>query len=211
MTDSSDIARWAEVLRDVSAAGLFHSEIFYDRERYSRLQSLAEEMMAAAIGITTEDFTPLQKELFDHPGPLIGADAAIFDDRDRILLIRRSDNGLWAMPGGAAEVGERPADAAVREALEESGVASRPVGLVGIYDNHLWGSNSSNHVYMLMFICEPTGGMALETEPSHSLEITERAWFALEDLPEDLDPRHRGRIPHAFEFREGIRPTYFDV
>ncbi len=211
MTDSSDIARWAEVLRDVSAAGLFHSEIFYDRERYSRLRSLAEEMSAAAIGITTEDLTPLQKELFDHPGPFVGADAAIFDDRDRILLIRRIDNGLWAMPGGAAEVGERPSEAAVREALEESGVASRAIGLVGIYDNQLWGSNSSNHVYMMLFICEPTDGTEFKGQPSHAIEISERAWFSFEDLPDDLDPRHGGRIPHAFNFRKGGSQTYFDA
>ena len=43
LTDSSDIARWAERLRDVSAAGLFHSKIFYDRERYSQMQALAQD------------------------------------------------------------------------------------------------------------------------------------------------------------------------
>jgi ADP-ribose pyrophosphatase YjhB (NUDIX family) len=210
MTDSSDIAKWAEVLRDITAEGLRYSEVFYDRDRYSRLQSLAQEMMTAAIGTTTGELTPLQKELFDHPGPFVGADAAIFDDRDRILLIRRSDNGLWALPGGASQVGERPSDTAVREALEESGIASRPVGLIGIYDSYLWGSTSPNNVYMISVLCEPTAGTDIEELPSHAIEVSERAWFSFEDLPGDLDPRHDGRIQHAFEFRNGGMPAYFD-
>ena len=210
LTDSSDIARWAERLRDVSATGLFHSEIFYDRERYSQMQALAQEMTAAAIGAAVDDFTPIQNELFDHPGPFVGADAAIFDDRDRILLIRRSDNGLWAMPGGASETGEPPAETAVREALEETGVGCRPISLIGIYDNRLWGSTTLNHVYMIVFLCELKSGGDLKSLPSHALEVSERAWFTFEELPDDLDPRHNGRIQHAFEFRKGRMPAYFD-
>jgi 8-oxo-dGTP pyrophosphatase MutT (NUDIX family) len=39
-----------------------------------------------------------------------------------VLLIRRTDNGNWALPGGAIEMTESVADAAVRETLEETGI-----------------------------------------------------------------------------------------
>jgi ADP-ribose pyrophosphatase YjhB (NUDIX family) len=59
--------------------------------------------------------------------------AAVRDDAGRILLIHKIDNDFWALPGGAMEVGESVADAAIREVQEETGVLVELTGLVGIY------------------------------------------------------------------------------
>ncbi len=59
--------------------------------------------------------------------------AAVRDDRGRLLLIHKVDNDFWALPGGAVELGESVADAAVREVEEETGVTVELTGLVGIY------------------------------------------------------------------------------
>ena len=59
--------------------------------------------------------------------------AAVRDDTGRILLIHKIDNDYWALPGGAMEIGESVADAAVRETHEETGVLIEITGLVGIY------------------------------------------------------------------------------
>ena len=53
--------------------------------------------------------------------PFVGAEAAVFRD-GRILLIKREDDGLWAMPGGLTDVGETWAHSAERELREETGV-----------------------------------------------------------------------------------------
>src|SRR4051794_36607498 len=55
----------------------------------------------------------------------IVAAASVFtlNAQRQLLLIRRTDNGLWALPGGAQEIGERIADAAARETLEETGIS----------------------------------------------------------------------------------------
>ncbi len=58
---------------------------------------------------------------------------AVRDDTGRLLLICRSDNGNWALPGGAVDVGERLTEAGVRETLEETGIRCAITGLVGIY------------------------------------------------------------------------------
>ena len=63
---------------------------------------------------------------------------------------------------------------------------------------------------MIVFLCELKSGGDLKSLPSHALEVSERAWFTFEELPDDLDPRHNGRIPHAFEFRKGGMAAYFD-
>src|SRR5579859_5997131 len=54
------------------------------------------------------------------------------DDGD-VLLIRRSDNGNWAIPGGTIDLGESMAEAAIRETREETGITCAVTGLVGIY------------------------------------------------------------------------------
>ncbi|RAO11829.1 NUDIX hydrolase [Micromonospora noduli] len=59
----------------------------------------------------------------------------IQNERGHVLLIRRSDNSLWALPGGAQDVGESTAQAAVREVEEETGLHVEPSGISGIYSD----------------------------------------------------------------------------
>jgi ADP-ribose pyrophosphatase YjhB (NUDIX family) len=59
--------------------------------------------------------------------------AAVRDDHGRLLLIHKIDNDFWALPGGAMDLGESVAAAAVREVAEETGVKVQITGLVGLY------------------------------------------------------------------------------
>lgn len=77
------------------------------------------------------------------------AGVIIFNQRGQLLLVRRGhepQTGRWSVPGGRVEPGESPAEAAVREALEETGLAVRverevlnvriPAGEGGEFDVH---------------------------------------------------------------------------
>jgi ADP-ribose pyrophosphatase YjhB (NUDIX family) len=57
----------------------------------------------------------------------------VTNDAGEILLIRRSDNDNWALPGGGIEIGESLTQAAIREVKEETGIDCQITGLVGIY------------------------------------------------------------------------------
>src|ERR1700733_7049262 len=59
----------------------------------------------------------------------------VVNDAAEILMIRRTDNGNWAVPGGAVDLGESVVQAAVRETLEESGIQCATTGIVGIYSD----------------------------------------------------------------------------
>lgn len=61
--------------------------------------------------------------------------AVVTDEHDRIVLIRRRDNDLWALPGGGMELGESIVDTAVREVKEETGLDVEVTGLIGVYTN----------------------------------------------------------------------------
>src|SRR4030088_149259 len=61
--------------------------------------------------------------------------AVVTDEHDRIVLIRRRANALWALPGGGMELGESIVDTAVREVKEETGLDVEVTGLIGVYSN----------------------------------------------------------------------------
>jgi len=209
MTTSEQIALWADKLRDISAMGLRFSLSLYDEERYRAVQDVALALSALAGGQTMADLEPLRASVFARPTPLVGGDAGIIDDCGRILLIRRADNGRWAMPGGALEVGETPAEGVVREVLEETGVQCQPVALVGVFDSRRSGLVSRHHLYVITFLCRPLDQPAI-APPSHALEALATRWFGEEELPADLHPGTALRIPHVFHtWRQG-GSAFFD-
>jgi ADP-ribose pyrophosphatase YjhB (NUDIX family) len=209
MTPAEQVAFWADRLRDISAMGLHFSKNFHDLEAFRGVQTIAMEMMAVATGASFEELEPLRASVFARPTPVAMGDAAVIDEEGRILLIQRADNGKWAMPGGALEVGETPAEGVEREALEETGVPCRAVSLVGVFDSRFCGSLSSHHLYQFVFLCEPLEAGESE-EPSHAVEVMDAGWFPEDGLPEDLDPGHVTRIPEAFRVWHGDQRVFFD-
>lgn len=209
MKPAEQIAAWADKLRDISAMGLHFAKNPHDREHYQQVQDIAMAMFALATDQSLEELEPLRTPIFSRPTPLAVGDAAVIDGAGRILLVRRADNGKWAMPGGALEVGETPAEGVVREALEETGVHCQPVALVGIFDSRLCGTTSRHHLYQMVFLCNPLDGRVRDT-PSHSHEVLDREWFRESELPEDIDPGHVSRIPEAFRVWRKEREAFFD-
>ena len=210
MTLAQKISLWAEKLRDISAMGLRFSRNIYDQENYESLQNIAVEMQALATGASVTHLEPLRASVFSAPTPFSTGDAAIIDDAGQILLIQRADNHKWAMPGGALNVGETPAEGVLREAYEETGVRAKAVALVGVHDSRLCGSLTAHHLYHFLFLCEPVDdGLPVETAP-HAHEALDQGWFSEDNLPTDLDPGHIPRIPEAFRVWRGDVAAYFD-
>jgi ADP-ribose pyrophosphatase YjhB (NUDIX family) len=151
----------------------------------------------------------LRAPIFRRPTPLATGDAAIIDDEGRILLILRADNGKWAMPGGAMEVGETPAEGVLREVLEETGMQCEIVALVGVHDSRRAGAVTRHHLYMMLFLCRPVPGHEQPSEPLTADEIVEMRWFSRDALPLDIDPGHITRIPQAYRvWRRDLRADY---
>lgn len=211
MKTAQIIALWADRLRHLSAMGLRFSKNPYDLQNYERISEISQAMMALATGEDLESIAALDRSVLRRPTPFTTGDAAIIDDDGRILLIRRADNGKWAMPGGALEVGETPAEGVLREALEETGVHCEIVALAGLHDSRRVHAETPHHLYMIMFLCRPLAGHNLDNEPQTAEEILERRWFAEEALPPDIDRGHVTRIADAYRVWHGDTGTAFDV
>lgn len=208
ITVAQQLALWADQLRDASAMGMHFAKTIYDTAHYKTVQDVAMAMLALATDTPPAEMEPLRAPIFSRPTPFSGGDGAVIDAEGRLLLIRRADNGLWAMPGGALEVGETPAEGVLREVWEETGVRAEATALVGVFDSRRCGSVTRHQLYHFVFLCRPSGEAA--TMPIHAHESLERGWFAEDALPPDVDPGHVTRIPHAFRVWRGEDGAFFD-
>jgi len=210
MTTEPDWLVWARELQAIAQTGLTFSRDPYDRERYEALRTLAATMFAARSDAPAERIAALFAGESGYATPKIDVRAAVFDPRDRLLMVREtSDGGRWTLPGGWADVNRSAAENAVKEALEESGYHVRVLKLAALWDRtrqgHPAGVFSCAKVF---FICEPTGGAA-----TTSHETSEVAWFAEDELPSDLSlgrvlPRQLARM--FAHWRDLSLPTEFN-
>ena len=164
----------------MARTGLEFATNDYDRDRYERTERIAEGIAAMVIDAA---FTPERPYLADLgiATPKVGCSVAAFDDAGRVALIRRADNGRWALPGGWAEVGSSPSDNVLRELREETGYEAELDALVGIYDHRHFGTTSAYHIYTLLFRARITGGDA-----TPSVETPEVALVDPGEAPENM-------------------------
>ncbi|MET9695896.1 NUDIX domain-containing protein [Streptomyces sp. NPDC006529] len=132
------------------------------------------------------------------------ASAVVVDGQGRVLLQRRTDNGMWALPGGTMELGESLADCAVRETLEETGMTVEITGIVGTYTDpgHVFAYDDGEvrQEFSICLLARPTGGTLRTSDESFEV-----AWFApdaTDALP--MVPSIRKRIT---DWRAGRGPV----
>jgi ADP-ribose pyrophosphatase YjhB (NUDIX family) len=127
--------------------------------------------------------------------PKIAVNAVVFNEKREVLLAKRTDNGLWCIPGGHVDLGETLAQACLRELFEETGLKGELVKLVGIYSDT---GNSLHirqgpewHTVRVSFLCKITGGTIRPSE-----ETSDIRYFDVKDLP-PLITDHARRIQDA--------------
>lgn len=117
-----------------------------------------------------------------------------------ILLCRRASEpfaGYWSLPGGFLDPGELPAEAARREATEETGVEAELEGLIGLYGNwYVPGDWVVAAVFLGSYAGEPRSDQA---------EVSEVGLFFPDELPAELAWDHRQKIEDALAYRESRR------
>ena len=130
------------------------------------------------------------------------ANVIVVNGQGEILMIRRTDNGNWAVPGGGMDLGESITNAAIRETEEETGMACEITGLVGIYTNPhhviVYTSNGeARQEFSIVFTAWPVGG---QLRPSS--ESSEPQWVSPAAIPDlKMHPSMRQRIQHYLDKR----------
>ena len=199
--------RWTKRLQAIAQDGLTYSHDDYDLGRYEQLRELAAEMLAAHSTGTLEEARDLLVLETGPATPKVDVRAAVFDD-DRILLVKEPDEAGWSVPGGWADVGESPSEAAARETLEESGYRVRPVRLLAAYDRDRHGHPPmAYHVYKLVYQCE-----LVAAERLTEVDADGARFFGEAEIPTLSVTRiTRVQISRFFEqHRDPSIPTDFD-
>lgn len=185
--DRGDLLRWSETLAGIACTGLGFTQSLYERERFEEILKVAADIRAAVEdGSEAADYEAewLRRVGFGVPGyvtPKVAVGAVVGDDDGRILLVKRSDSGVWLYPTGWADVGYSPAEVAVKEVLEETGITCEPIRLIAVLDGLRLGFTSIP-LYSLVFHCQATGGQLA----AHPLETSDVGWFAEDALPSPL-------------------------
>ncbi|MCP2338594.1 NUDIX domain-containing protein [Actinomadura rupiterrae] len=124
----------------------------------------------------------------------------VTNDKGEILMIRRTDNDNWALPGGAIDLGESIAEAAIRETKEETGIDCEITGLVGLYSDpkhviHYTSNDEVRQEFSILLTARPTGGT-----PRPSAESRDVLWIAPKEvLSAKMDRSMRMRLTHYME------------
>ncbi|MEV0187211.1 NUDIX domain-containing protein [Kitasatospora purpeofusca] len=131
--------------------------------------------------------------------------AVVTDGAGRLLLIHKTDNNLWALPGGGHDIGESIADTVVREVREETGIDVEVDSVVGLYTDpgHVmeYDDGEVRQQFSICFRARPVGG-----ELRTSSESKEVRWVDPADLDDlDIHPSMRLRITHGLD-SGGVQP-----
>lgn len=208
-----ELARFIERVGAIARTGLAFSPQGFDAERYeellreaARIHGALDRAEAAEAEGLYRDWREQVRDSYDgYVTAAVGCGAIAFNDCDEVLMIKRP-NGRWWYPTGFCDVGVSPAENVVREVREETGLAIRPLRLMGVTDSFKLGS-AARHIYSILFYCRLDGG---EIRP-HPLETLEVGFFALDRLPEPMHGVSRKWISLAREFHfEGRIEAYFD-
>lgn len=143
-----------------------------------------------------------------YPTHAIAAVGAVVLRGDKILLVRRGyppARGLWSIPGGVIEAGEKIFEAARRELLEETSVDAEPVGVICVFNNVVRDS-SGRVLYHYLILDVLFDEKSIRGEPRAGGDASEAAWFDLERVleREDITRTTRALVKRIISMRKDL-------
>jgi ADP-ribose pyrophosphatase YjhB (NUDIX family) len=181
---AQDLLRWSEALAAIARTGLGFSDNLYERERFEEVLRVAADIRVAA-GHELESEVLIEEWLravgsgvAGYVTPKVAVGAVVGNERGELLLVQRSDSGVWLYPTGWADVGYSASEVVVKEVYEETGIECEPVRLIAVLDGLRLGFTRIP-LYSLVFQCRLIGGEL----QAHPLECMNVGWFAEDDLP----------------------------
>lgn len=181
-----DLLRWSEALAGIARTGLGFTRSGYERERFEEVLAVAADIRHASEldalepeELIAEWMRSVGDGVAGYQTPKLAVGAVVGNDAGEILLVQRSDSGIWLYPTGWADIGYSASEVVVKEVREETGIDCEVVRLIMVLDGLRLGFTRIP-LYSLVFQCRAVGG---ELE-AHPLECMDVGWFAEGSLPE---------------------------
>jgi ADP-ribose pyrophosphatase YjhB (NUDIX family) len=130
----------------------------------------------------------LRQVLGNIPIIMVGAAVLIINAEKKLLMVRRTDNNCWGVPGGAMEPGEHIEDTARRETREETGLEVKSLQLFNVFSGpelyYRYPNGAEVYNVSVVYISNDVQGQ-LVIDPN---EHNEAGYFLLGSLPEPISP-----------------------
>ena len=202
--------RWLEWAREIQAlaqTGHHYSEDDYHRLRYSRLMEIAAEIVSEYSSLDYPLLIGSFRAQIGYATPRVDVRGAVFKD-GKLLLVRERADGGWTLPGGWADVGDVPSQAAEREVWEEAGFRVKACRVIGVYDANRNRPLELFHAFKIVFLCDLISG-----EARLSNETSEVNFYDQDEIPIVLSGE-RTQVRHILDafacLGKPDLPTVFD-
>ncbi len=130
----------------------------------------------------------LRKHVGSRPLVMVGAGVLVLDKQNRLLLVSRTDNFTWGIPGGALEPGEKLIETARRELKEETGLIAETLEMFEVFSGpefyYKYPNGDEVFNIVAIFTCQSYTG----TPKADGKEASAINWYAIDDLPGKLNP-----------------------
>ncbi|MBO4637026.1 MAG: NUDIX hydrolase N-terminal domain-containing protein [Clostridiales bacterium] len=179
MSELTDIARR---LQGIASGGILYTRDKFDKERFEEIMDISARLLELGSDVKKETALEIFEGNDGYPTPKSDVRAAVFNDRDEILLVRDLD-GKWALPGGWCDFDRTVFENAVKECREEAGIEVEAEKLVAVHfhrkRNNPKSFFSSNKFFV---VCRFIKG-----EFKENIETSEAKYFPVDKIPEDIN------------------------
>lgn len=173
-------------LKSIAETGLLYCNNAYDKERYLELQEMSLRLLANLSGHNIESLKASFPITQDYPTAKVDIRGLVLSpDQKKILFVKESADGKWALPGGWADIGHTPKEIIVKEVKEETGLDVVPRALLAVFDKRMHAHPPQPfYVYKMALYCE-----AVSTEITKGFDVLDVQYFGIDDLPELSEDR----------------------
>ena len=195
-------------IKSLSDTGLIYAQNEYEKERYEELRSISLKLLGIVSNKPFSALTDFFMPNKDYPTPKVDIRGLALNKAKEVLLVKEKLDGKWSLPGGWGDIGFSPSEVIKKEIFEETGLNSRVLRLIAIYDKKCHPHPPQPfYVYKLVFLCEILPGKF-----NTSFDIEEARYFNIKSLPELSEDRIlKSQIDQLYQKTvNGDQTVYFD-
>ncbi len=198
MCENNEWLDYAKRLQAIAQSGLAYCKNKYDRKKFERVREISVEIMSQHTEFSERKIKGLFANETGYQTPKIDVRAAIFK-AGNLLLVKEKIDGLWALPGGWADINCSLEENLVREAKEEAGVKIEPQRIISVFNAEVHNPAPNPYsIYKFFVECEFISG-----EFKENIETLDSGFFSFDNLPPLSVTRNtREQIKLCFETRK---------
>lgn len=175
----------AKRIRALADTGLLYVSNDYDKERYTELKAISLQLLEECTGENADVIKDFFAEQKDYPTAKVDIRCLALTHDRKILMVKESLDGKWSLPGGWADIGYSPAETAIKECKEETGLDVKPERLLAVFDKRLHPHPPQpEYVYKIVILCNILSGTITK-----GFDVLEVGYFDIDNLPELSTPR----------------------